>query len=211
MKRTLALLLALLLALGGMALAEAGEKVIRFRDLEWGASYEDVRQQVELDDLEALTPPIYSTAYRMYNGEDASFETDTDFYARYASDAVDAIGKVAGYTLKRIALYFAAVPDGSGSFPGDAAHTALYMARYDVECDDWETTFESLTNKLTKLYGDVDLVGESESNPANVWYGGDGSMVSLRMYNSSELEIWYTSGDGDELRRATGEDNLDGL
>lgn len=210
MKRTLALLLALLLALGGMALAEAGEKAIRFRDLEWGASYEDVRQQVELDDLEALTT-IHSTAYRMYDGEDASFEAGTDFNAEYASDAVDAIGKVAGYKLKRIALYFAAVPDGSGSFPGDAAHTALYMARYDVACDDWEAAFESLTNKLTKLYGDVDLVGGSESNPANVWYGGDGSMVSLRKYNSSELEIWYTSGDGDELRRAAGEDNLDGL
>lgn len=210
MKRMAALLLALLLCCGCAALAEVSDKTFQFRDLAWGASYEEINAQVGLNTLNKNTP--HSVAFMMYGGEDITFEEDVDFYASYSADALGDVGKVAGYAVDGIYLFFSAVPDGSDAITGEAADTALYLARYDLRCNDWKAAFESLAGKLTRLYGDVDLaINDDPDYPVDVWYGAEGTMISLRKYNGAQLELRYASGDGDALRLAAMEANVAGL
>lgn len=211
MKKYFALLLALLLCCGCAALAEASDKTFQFRDLAWGASYDEINAQVGLGALNEESAS-HSVASVLYGGEDIALERGVDFYAWYTADAVADVGKVAGYEVENIRLSFSAVPNAAGEITGEPADTALYLARYDLSCSDWKAAFESLAGKLTRLYGDVDLTIDDDPDfPVDVWYGAEGTMISLRKYNSTQLELRYASGDGDALRLTAMEMNVAGL
>ena len=211
MKKILALLLALLLCGCTAALAEASEKTFQFRDLAWGASYDEINGQVGLDALFEEDDP-HSVAYVLYSGEDIVLESGVDYYAWYTADAVEAIGKVAGYKVENIRLCFSAVPNAAGKITREPADTALYLARYDLQCADGRAAFDSLTRKLTRLYGDVDLeIEDIVDYPINVWYGAEGTMIALKRYGTYELHLSYASGEGDALRLNAYEQDVDGL
>ena len=210
MKKIAALLLALLMGCCA-ALAEASDKTFQFRDLAWGASYEEINAQVGLDTLYEEGSP-HSVACALYGGEDIAMDRGVDFYAWYTADAVAGVGKVAGYEVENIRLSFAAVPNAAGEITGEPADTALYLARYDLEAGDAKAAFTSLTGKLTRLYGDVDVeIDDGANYPTNVWYGAEGTVIALQRYSFYVLHLSYASGEGDALRLAAMEANVAGL
>ena len=211
MKKILALLLALLLCCGCAALAEASDKIFQFRDLAWGASYDEINAQVGLDALNEASAP-HSVACELYGGEDIALERGVDFYAWYATDALADVGKVAGHDVENIRLSFSAVPNAAGEITGEPADTALYLARYELVAGDAKAAFTSLTGKLTRLYGDVDVaIDDSTGYPINVWYGAEGTVIALQRYSFYVLYLSYASGEGDALRLAAMDLNIAGL
>lgn len=198
MKKFAALLLAMLLALGcAAALAEAYEEPILFRGIPWGSSYAEIAQEVELDDLYAQKG--YGVADRLWKGDSLDYDVGTEGYASYTT-----FPKVAGYQASYVVLDFAMVPDEDGHLPmdeygevvPDPERTRLYAGIYFIYASDEYAAFEDLSNKLTSLYGDADMTMDGIS----VWYGAEGTMVSVgkRSSSSGNIMIAYACADGDE-------------
>ena len=207
MKKIVTLLIALVVALSCLpALSEAYEKPILFRGLQWGSSYAQVAEETELQELSSTTPS--GTASLLWSGESPSYDTGT---GSYAYDKTGTSPKVAGYQTIYVEFYFASLPDENGYLPvdeegwilADPECTALYAAVYGMYGEDQEEIYEDLVHKLTSLYGEADLSTEE----ATVWYGAEGTMVSLRkvnyrVRNAVNVSITYACTSGDEWLNA---------
>ena len=157
-------------------------------------------QELSLDEMG--TQKGRGIAYRIWNGEELGTKSSIECYATY----IGAMPIVAGYKPNWILLVFAAKPDANGYMPVDEAgniiadpqRTLLYTAFYGFKVDDQDAAFEDLTHKLTLVYGDVDMTVED----VNVWYGADGTMVSVKKdggwSNGTNIFITYGCAEGDQ-------------
>lgn len=183
---------------------------IRFRDLAWGASWEEISRQVELTGH--MGTDSHSLARTMYNGEDIAYDNDICFNSRYADSEIDAIKNVAGQKLLLVDLYFVYVPDENGVLVRDDAHTALYLARYSL---DKKADVDGLMKKLTSLYGSpAQTTSEADGSSYNssAWIDADGACVALHsITNGSYVWLLYASGNMDALLAAATAANIDGL
>ena len=77
---------------------------------------------------------------------------------------------------------------------------------------DAKAAFTSLTGKLIRLYGDVDMeIDDGTNYPTNVWYGAEGTVIALQRYSFYVLHLSYASSEGDALRLAAMELDIAGL
>ena len=189
MKRIASVLLILVLLIPCVAFAAVPllgmphEEPILFRGIKWGATREEAAKALPagLVMTETKTSEYwYSTSNMMfdesfndyYKGELGCYE-----YTR-SSNAV----QVAGYEVKDIYLYYAYHTGEDGLLIKDDEHTSLLYAYYKIEPKDPAAAYNDLIGKLTSLYGDVDFRQRSDSvitYTQNLWYGADGTMVSL--------------------------------
>ena len=199
MKKFAALLTALLLAVSATALADAYDKPILFRGLQWGSSYARIAEEVSLKDLD--TESGLGSVYFLEDRDSLNTASGTECYASYRPS----LPKAGGYPPQMITLFFAAVPDEDGYLPkedgsdipaADPERTKLYAARYYLDIDDEAAAYEDLSKKLSSLYGEPGLSGETMS----VWYGAENTAVSLmkRYSSAGNLCITYVCADGDE-------------
>ena len=108
MKKFAALLTALLLAVSAAALADAYDKPILFRGLQWGSSYARIAEEVSLRDLDIERG--LGSVYFLEDGDELDTATGTECYASYFGS----LPKAGGYPPNTITLFFAAVPDEDG-------------------------------------------------------------------------------------------------
>ena len=192
MKKLVATLLALLLALSCIpCLAEEAETEILFRGIPWGTSLAQLQRELPLQ-TPYQASGISSIAYRMYGGDRGNYSAEIAINAMYTSEGLKGI-KVAGYDVGRINFNFAYVPQ-DGKLVKDNECTALYCALYMFAPDNPSAAVDDLINKLSIVYGDVDLT----TNGYNVWFGAEGTMVSLNL-DGSEIYVKYSFAGGEEL------------
>lgn len=194
MKKAIALLFVLALLLNCAAgLAEAAETTILFRGIPWGTSLAEIQREGLPLQTPYHSPSISSIAYRMYGGEKKDYYSgDVAVNVMYTSEGLSQI-KVAGYTVDRIVFNFAYVPV-DGKLVDNYENTALYCALYMFAPSNYNEVLEDLANKLTLLYGDVDLT----TNGYRVWYGAEGTMASLYL-DGSEIYLKYSFAGGEDL------------
>ena len=217
MKKMMALLLVLLLALGcaGAACGEIYGEEIRFRGLAWGCTLEDLVNQACVEDANTSSTSAHDVAYFLY-GETDKHKYVTDIVARKGLP----INEAAGYELDGAYLYFVKKPDKNGNVIGaDAARLELICGEYVVKTSG-AAVFDDITVKLTSLYGDVDFTYETEEGnwkgkkakrTSNVWYGANGTMVSVSYYVGWGTAITYSYEGADELLKNASYGNLSGL
>ena len=133
-------------------------------------------------------------AHQMYDGEPMEMAAGTCGYA------MGDVSEVAGYPVRDIWAYFACVPGADGLLTGDSADTALYFASYHISPPDPEAAAEDLTQKLCRLYGEMDL--SHEDKDTILWHGAEGTMVALWWQGGNEIYIRYGFEGGDKLLRA---------
>ena len=195
MKKIAALLAALLALSCASALAEAYEEPILFRGIPWGTSYSQIAEKEVLDQISVQAG--LGIAYNMgYSKEPLGTDEGTEGYAYFRG----AFPNVAGYPINGILFKFAMTPDENGQLVEDGNCTALYTAYYLLKVDDKETVLKDLSNKLSMVYGDMDL----ETDEGGVWYGADDTMVALRQvsWSSANIAIVYGCAKGDDWLRA---------
>ena len=174
------------------------ENQILFNGITWGCTLDEfvVRyNNIELydpDDFSFWCPMVdhlYQTAQLSdyYVKGEVGFNVDPKKRAREEMT-------VAGYDVYYATFWFVYTADDSGALVKDTAHSAFYSAEYELEPADPSFAYEDLTNKLCSLYGDVDYTRHENgiiSYTQRVWYGADGTMVSLTLeeYNSGSVYI----------------------
>ena len=217
MKKMMALLLVLLLALGcaGAACAELYGEEIRFRGLAWGCTLEDLVSQACVEDTNTSSGSAHDVAYFLY-GEADKHKYVTDIVRRKGLPITEA----AGYELDGAYLYFVKEPDKNGNVvSADAARLKLIYGEYVVKTMG-SGVFDDITAKLTSLYGDVDFTYETEEGnwkgkkakrTSNVWYGANGTMVSVSYFVGWGTTINYSYEGADELLKNASYGNLSGL
>lgn len=205
MKKTISLLFALLLLFQCCAgLAEASETTILFRGIPWGTSLAEIQREGLPLQSPYHSPSISSIAYRMYGGEKKDYyDGGVAVNVMYTQQGLNNI-KVAGYKVDRIVFNFAYVPV-DGKIVDNYEDTALYCALYMFAPSDPNAVMDDLANKLSMLYGEVDLT----SNGYSVWYGAEGTMASLYL-DGSEIYLKYSFAGGEDLLIAA-QNALDGV
>ncbi|MBP3649603.1 MAG: hypothetical protein J6K73_07465 [Clostridia bacterium] len=165
--------------------ADTYESPILFRGIQWGATVSDASKGLP----EGVK--MYATRVKEYWYPMASTMFDenmNDYYKaelgcyEYAQSSTLENVKVAGYNISDLNLYYVYTLGENGLLIKDDAHTALVYAYYKLEPKDPEAVYADLVKKLTSLYGDVDE--HQKKSPyivyeQNLWYGADGTMVSL--------------------------------
>ncbi len=162
---------------------------IRFRGIDWGTS---------ATDLEALDFVGYSTFYDSVMPFEDSLLVDptwrtvaasaTEFAAGFATTIYTWNGevKVAGYETERIHLYCAYSISGD-TLLKDKSNSYFYAADYVLNPLDYQFAYESLTQKLTDLYGN----GKAESTIEESFIAEAGHV------EDTEVETIITKWDGD--------------
>ena len=207
MKKVALMIAAVLILCCVPALSEGDGEPILFRGIEWGSSYADISETVELKSLQSNTSGISPTYIRRRTGDDNAYPDGYKFtgFAQYADSEIAAIGEIAGYGLYDICLYFVYIPE-DGEFIRDEEHAALYCACYklhnapsDPEMRHIDSE-EDLIAKLSALYGDYEkeLTG---SERCYVWHGAQGTLVSLLCRPAWAPQITYSYEGGEELLR----------
>ena len=213
MKKIAVLLIALMMTLTAVALAEYEEPIL-FRGLEWGCSYADIGEETELK-LRGLSDcESHSVAYTMSGGEDIPFNKGISCEAWAGSDALDEIRQVAGHPVVNINLTFAYTPGDDGMISKEAGHTALYSAYYVLKPDDKEAAVDDLTQKLASLYGNDWILTTNENGMVwKTWTGANGTMVALYDKGGSNNYLWiyYSFAGADDLLRNAQASNVGGL
>jgi len=205
--------LILILLLGGILAyaAEIYSEPILFRGVEWGSTLAEATQMlpegVEMYDLRE-SERWYSIDDYMYT--ENGFGTYSGVLGGYIyakSSSLEGM-KVAGYDVDDIKMYFTYLPDDKGLLMKDEEHTALIYAYYKIEPKDLDSAYNDLVDKLSSLYGDIDLMQHDSfmiDDRQSLWNGADGTMVSVvsRDYGSTtgtkEIYIKYAFKGGDEL------------
>ncbi len=192
MKKLTCLLLTLLLLVPCFAaLAEAAEEPateiyaepILFRGIPWGSTWEEAQTylpegieyyETERNDLSTVNGYLSVKDHKtLYGGE----YLGKDYYT--SKNKMNGM-KVAGYELESMYLYFAGMSDDSGYLVTDETHSALLYTSYTFNVNNTDAVYEDLLGKLTSLYGNARMTGED--GRFNLWYGADGTMVSLCQY-----------------------------
>lgn len=213
MKRSVSILLVLLLVCCCLScLAETEyESPILFRNIPWGTDYDTIVADYLKDEVKLSNPDGREYWYKF---DDVLFDESNwdDYYnaplgvTTYARTSSLQDLKVAGYDVYSLYLKFVSLPGDDGLLVNDNQHTALYYAYYQIAPKDGDAAYADLLNKLTSIYGDVDLNRVDDSFAVytqNVWYGADGTAVSLvrETFPSSSdyIYIKYSYRGGDEL------------
>ena len=213
MKKGVALAVALVLMLiSSIGLADVYDKPILFRNTEWGSSYAEVQASLP----EGVR--MYSLSEREYWHpiEDTMFdESSWDYYKAelgcyaYSQSSSMKSVKVAGYEVSSIYLFFVYEVGSNGLLIKDDAHTSFIYAYYKLEPKDPDAVYADLITKLTSLYGDVDVHQKKTpyiSYELNLWYGADGTMVSIVREDypsgSHYIYIKYGTKSADDLIKA---------
>lgn len=186
MKKTCTLLIVMLLVLSiGIACADTYEKPILFRGINWGATRSDAAKGLP-EGIKMYDTKIgeywHTVDNWMYDESlDDYYKAELGCYEYARSSSVENV-KVAGYNIDNMYLHYAYLPGEDGILVKDDSHTALIYAYYKLEPKDPDAVYSDLVNKLTSLYGDVDLHQQKApyiSYEQNLWNGADGTMVSL--------------------------------
>ena len=164
-------------------IADEYEKPILFRNAEWGSSIDDTAavlpEGVNMSDPEVLNYWHSITDYMANEGYNTQYRAPLGCYT-YSRSVKKA--KVAGYEVDTIFMYFTYEIGDDGLLIRDNEHTDLIYAYYKLTPAGPDSVYEDLLSKLTKIYGDVDnkqTGGSSILYEQNLWYGADGTMVSL--------------------------------
>ena len=167
------------------AYADIHDKSILFRGIEWGSTVSEAAKGLPNGVMMRDTQTKeywYFMADCMFddnNGDYYKAELGCYEYAR--SNSLENV-KVAGYNVADLYLYYVYTTGEDGLLVKDNAHTSLIYAYYKLEPKDPDGVYADLIAKLTSLYGDVDE--HQQKSPyivyeQNLWYGADGTMVSL--------------------------------
>ena len=217
MKKLLVTLLALLLALGGvaaMATEEYAEPIL-FRGLEWGTSLEALLEMGVMGNQspDVSTIDAHEMKWFLHRQSDYRDHSEHKMYSRVMKH-LDVGGKDnVSYA------YFVCVPGEDGMVNNNDQGTLLLVGgEYQLK-NYSDALFEEFTQKLTTLYGDVDNIarmevqydGEKVEVYSLEWYGADGTCVALNNFEGKEIRIAYASGNYDELLDSATIDNLNGL
>ena len=185
------------------------DKPIYFRGAEWGAAIDSVLkclpEGVMLKPVTELIVwyPIESMMYNYLERQDAEIGCSVSAEPESLKGV-----KVAGYELDGISLNFAHTADAEGRLVYDEEHTAFCYGAYQIRCADCDAAFDDLTAKLSSLYGDVGLQIAKPgyiSYYMNLWYGQEGTMVSVylaKYVSSSLLYVKYGTKAADEYAQA---------
>ena len=209
MKKVLASFLALVLVLSCVAaLADTYEQPILFRGAAWGSAFAEVQSAlpkgVEMNELSALSY-WYPIEDRMFYTRSSSYKAEigcqTSTYGHTLKDVT-----VAGHEVYQIGLVFVYQAGEDGVLIKDADHTSLVYAYYWLRPEDPDAVYADLVNKLTTIYGDIDLHQAAtplNSYEQNLWYGADGTMVSVvredTQNGSHNIRIMYGYLGADDL------------
>jgi len=190
-----------------LSFAKAEEApTILFRGNEWGASFDDVKSSfpVEIQWYSLEPDSSFSVLDHMLGNHKRYYDGHVCCYTSAASYSLKDF-EVAGYDISYVQLRFAYVPDENGLIVEDAEHTALYYAKYRIDCRNTLTVFKDLKSKLDTLYGDISVKSWPEYSFTETyltWYAEDGTMVSLmQSFGRSNpfIEIMYGFSGGDDL------------
>lgn len=187
---------------------EAYTEEIRFRDIEWGTSLDQAR--TFLPEGISLYPPREDSAFSvekaMYDEGDGYYNGHVCCFVTADSSSLDGF-QVAGYDVAGLHMRFAFLPDEiNGMLNKNEKNTALYYAYYELNPKDPDAVYQDLLNKLTSLYGDVDITkssGYSIKSTYNTWFGANRTLVTLQKddYSSGSHVIYikYSFLDGNKL------------
>ncbi len=210
MKKTICLVLTLLLLVPCFAaLAEAAEepateiyaKPILFRGIPWGSTWEEAQKAFpEGIEFDVSGYKGFSSAEKYLLWNSNTIYSDEILGNRYITTALNGL-KVAGYPLSEIQLFFLGTSDGNGNLITDETHSALIYTQYYFgpfkSKSARNEAFADLLDKLTALYGDIDVSRTDKS--AYLWYGADGTMVSLINSSGTAFMIRYGFSGADEM------------
>lgn len=184
-----------------------------FRDIPWGSTYRDVKNQLYEFDW-----------YEMYSEYMQTYSVDDIIYGDYEGIKFDNSGfnmvstpftiketNVAGYSTSDIMLYFA-FPVTENGLEINTEDAIFYGATYEFKPKDYDNMYEDLRSKLASLYGvsiktkkETDWLGIEET--CNLWGVVGDVYISLRgkKVNDEEslsedtITINYAWKDGDDL------------
>ena len=168
------LLIPVFLVICSSVTADPADEMILFRNTPWGITYEDSKELFD------LIEPAYGwneTFASRFLGLSNS-RSGKDHLGIYQFGALSN-EKVAGYNISQIQLFYAYSVDQDGFRDTEKESAKLCIAGYVIDEKDTqtETIREDLKNKLSLRYGDVDDSNETEHY--YVWYGAEGTKVSL--------------------------------
>lgn len=211
--KKLSFVLALVLVLLGCVPAFASDvysEPITFRGIPWASTLQEVRDGLDGADIHPSMDfnfwcPMIDHLYQTAQMSDNYVKGEVGFLIIASNSAFGNL-KVAGYEPSVINLWFVYTADETGALAKNAAHSAFYSADYEIDPADPEFAYNDLTEKLTSLYGDIDFERQEKSiinYTQRVWYGADGTMVSLTKedYNSGScyIHIGYGAESGFDL------------
>ena len=189
-----------------LTVAEESEKKILFRNNEWGASFEEVRASFP-SSIRWWTPDAdssYSIMDHMLGTHSFHFDGHVCCYVSPISSSLKDF-KVAGYDVSYIQLRFAFIPTDEGIIVEDYKHTALYFAKYRIDCRNALSARDDLIEKLSVLYGNEYIKSSppfSFTDTYYTWYGAEGTMLTLMIdigYSKPRVELMYGFKGGDAL------------
>lgn len=174
------------------------KKEIFFRDIQWGGTYSEVKNQLyefswsEMYFDYMKTYSVGDIIYGDYKGID--FANGGFNMVAHAYDETN----VAGYITSDITLYFS-FPVTENGLEIIENEAIFYGATYEFEPQDYDSMYADLTSKLTTLYGEpikvekeTDWLGIEET--CTVWQGANDVLVSLRGEDvENEEELWEDS------------------
>ena len=216
MKKLLTLIFTLLLTVASSASAAPcplppanTDAEINFSDFEWYTDYATTLEtaaakgidgkfdwvQDQFDDESCLTPH-WPTIYNSINSF-AGSEVRCGGYLHFIYDIPD----VAGYRIDSLSLYMMWNPDKgyTWNYKRDGA-TQFYMAKYDLDVADKESSYNDLVIKLKSLYGDnpfTDVYGSVSPTTYTVWVNNEGALVGVS-FNEYVVNLVYMAPGAEE-------------
>ncbi len=215
MKKMTALLLVLLLALSCAAYADVYEQEIRFQSISWDWSLKELVSTKRVEDESVSPAEAHDVAYYLYGEADKHKYTSPIVVMKSLP-----VSEAAGYELEEAYMYFVKTPDEKGNVMNADALRLKPICGVYVLKNYGSAAFDDITAKLTSLYGDVDFTyetkegnwkGKKANRRSNVWYGQNGTMVSVSYYAGWGTTITYSYEGANELLKKASYGNLSGL
>lgn len=206
MKRFVCIIL-LLTVVASVGFAENSKPVeILFRGNEWGASYDRVTQSFPWETKFRSLMPCNSygvMAHLMGESFEPYYKENVACWTNMSHGILDKELTVAGYSVNRVYLHFAYVPEGNGLISSSNPRTALIFAEYRFAPSAPDAMFDSLSEKLIALYGkdyeEVELTGNFSDKKLRIWKGLNDTYASLAVTFEDGVEVRYGYLGGDEL------------
>lgn len=193
------------------------DKEILFRDVPWGASFNDACKLLPefdfygntMEGLNAATTSDVLTGqtYGSYNSRD-NYDGAICFCAMpLLSPDID----VAGYPIFNMYLFYTYSTENGLSLNDD--NTVLYGASYEFEePQDLDSMYTDLVSKLSEVYGEPDDTYDSADplvkGTYTCWKGASDTVVALQSYDygdQTSVHVSYTWLEGDELLKKADE------
>ena len=165
----LVFILALLFVCGSV-MADPSEEPILFRGIPWQASVTDALQ--EFNDWKGYGNGGPSYEYQINGLRDAERIREIGFARIVQPGGVN----VAGYPVRNIVLQFVFSVDEHGLLDRSEENAKYCYAYYEIAEKETDAVIEDLKFKLSLKYGDID---ETPTDSCNVWWGAEGTVVSL--------------------------------